>query len=97
MNSLLPELIDRQARRTPEAVAVITGTRNLTYGELDDRAGQLATGLHCAGAVRGSLVAVIMSRQEDLVAMLLSGLAHRVGLRADRPGLPCGAHPADPG
>ena len=72
MSPLLQELIDRQIRRTPTAAAVISGTRTLTYGELDERAEQLAAGLHRAGARRGSLVAVSMTRQADLVATLIA-------------------------
>ncbi|MFJ7243381.1 AMP-binding protein [Kitasatospora sp. NPDC098652] len=43
----LHELVERQARRAPEAVAVRCGGEELTYRELDERAVRLAA--HLAG------------------------------------------------
>ena len=44
-----PALIEAQAARTPEAVAVVCGGEQLTYGALDRRANQLAQLLRARG------------------------------------------------
>ncbi|MFJ3102654.1 amino acid adenylation domain-containing protein [Streptomyces sp. NPDC086835] len=71
----LAELFAAQARRTPEAVAVVgdDGTE-LTYAELDARSGALARRLAAAGAGRESAVAVLQQRSVHLVVSLLAVL-----------------------
>ncbi|GLY02222.1 non-ribosomal peptide synthetase [Actinoplanes sp. NBRC 101535] len=66
-----PDLIARQAARTPGAVAVTDGGRTLTYRRLDERAGRLAGHLAARGVRRGDRVAVLMDRSADLVVALL--------------------------
>ena len=69
--SSLHELIQEQAERTPEAVAVQCAGLRLTYRELDRRANRLAHRLRAAGVARGDLVAICVPRSLDmLVAML---------------------------
>ncbi|MEU4250210.1 amino acid adenylation domain-containing protein [Amycolatopsis sp. NPDC026612] len=66
----LGELFERQARRTPEATAVVCGAEELTYRELAARAAGFAGALAGAGAT-GS-VAVLLRRGADQVAVLLA-------------------------
>ncbi|MFJ5044429.1 amino acid adenylation domain-containing protein [Streptomyces sp. NPDC088719] len=61
-----------QARRTPHAVALRCGDGHLTYAELADRAGRLASALTARGAGRGSLIAVALPRGEALLVALLA-------------------------
>src|SRR5205085_10032240 len=61
------ERVEREAERGPEAVAVVDGERQLTYGELDRRGNALARGLLAAGAGRGKRVAVLMARSAESV------------------------------
>nr|ADU56039.1 hypothetical protein CA37-16 [uncultured organism CA37] len=68
----VPELIARQADRTPDAVAVVDGDRILTYQELDEFAGRLAGRLIGRGVRRGDCVAVMMDRSADLVVTLFA-------------------------
>ncbi|BAU88347.1 cyclic nucleotide binding protein [Streptomyces laurentii] len=63
----LPELFRRQARRTPEATALVRGDLALTYAELDARSDRLA------GALLGRGV-----RPEDRIALLLADRAAHV-------------------
>ncbi|MEU2912238.1 amino acid adenylation domain-containing protein [Streptomyces massasporeus] len=102
------ELFDRQAERTPHAVAVIADDAELTYGALQERSSQLARVLARHGAGPGRLVAVALPRSADLVVALLAiartGAAHvpldpahpaaRIGLilREARPALVVGTH-----
>ncbi|MDR6594684.1 amino acid adenylation domain-containing protein [Saccharothrix longispora] len=67
-------LVERQARRTPDAVAVRHRTGTTTYRELDRRANGLAHALRAGGVGRGTAVAVSLSRGPDLVAAVLGVL-----------------------
>ncbi|MER6197105.1 amino acid adenylation domain-containing protein [Streptomyces sp. NPDC001586] len=70
----VPELFERQAAATPEAVAVVSGARSLTYRELDERANRLANGLIARGAGPETPVALALPRSADLVVALLGVL-----------------------
>ncbi|WP_051926970.1 non-ribosomal peptide synthetase [Streptomyces durhamensis] len=61
----LPELVARQAARTPHAPALDTGARTLSYGELTDRVDRLAGTLARLGAGPGRLVALLRGRGTD--------------------------------
>ena len=65
------EGFEAQARRTPEAPAVVCGNEQLSYGELNARANRLARCLQNLGVGPESLVAVCLERSVDLVAALL--------------------------
>ena len=70
------DLIAEQVARTPNAVAVVSGERVLTYAELDVRARALATRLRAAGAGTGTFVGVCLDRSEHMnVALLAIGMA----------------------
>ena len=66
------ELFERQAERTPDAIAVVSGSDRWTYRELDLRANQLAHRLRAAGAVSRSIVGICVDRSPDMVAGLLA-------------------------
>nr|WP_262987091.1 non-ribosomal peptide synthetase [Streptomyces sp. CBMA156] len=68
------ELVEEQARLTPDAVAVRCGTERLTYRELDRRANRLARHLRARGARPERLVGVCLPRSADLVVALLAVL-----------------------
>ncbi|MFC4531110.1 non-ribosomal peptide synthase/polyketide synthase [Sphaerisporangium dianthi] len=70
----LPGLFAAQARRTPGAPAVRFADTELTYAELDRRAGRLASRLAALGAGPERLVAVALPRSADLVVALLAVL-----------------------
>jgi amino acid adenylation domain-containing protein len=62
---------ERQAKRTPEAVAVEHRGRSITYAELDDRANRIAHRLLAMGVGPECLVGICMARSFDLVAGVL--------------------------
>ncbi|MGB8508409.1 MAG: amino acid adenylation domain-containing protein, partial [Pyrinomonadaceae bacterium] len=72
--SCIHHLFERQAARTPEALAVICGDETLTYGELDARSNRLAHRLVGCGVGTGSLVALCLDRSADLLVSVLAVL-----------------------
>ncbi len=71
----VPELFEAQAARTPDAVAVVAGGDQLTYGELDARATRLAWRLVTEhGVGPESVVAVFMERAPELIVAILAVL-----------------------
>ncbi|OXM56486.1 non-ribosomal peptide synthetase [Amycolatopsis thailandensis] len=71
---VLHELFAARAARTPDAVAVTSGSTELTYGELDRRANRLAHRLIEEGAGPERLVALRLPRSADLVVAVLAVL-----------------------
>ncbi|MFP5284432.1 MAG: amino acid adenylation domain-containing protein, partial [Thermoanaerobaculia bacterium] len=80
--------IEDQAGRSPEAVAVAFEGEELTYGELDRRAGRLARRLQALGCGPESRVGVLLERSCELLVALLGILkagAAYVPLDPDHP------------
>ncbi|MER8041680.1 amino acid adenylation domain-containing protein [Streptomyces sp. NPDC094032] len=73
----VPEWFRAQAARTPDAAAVLQGSRRITYAELDARVDRLAARLRGLGAGPERLVAVAMGRTPELLVALLA--VHRTG------------------
>ncbi|MET8845034.1 amino acid adenylation domain-containing protein [Streptomyces rubiginosohelvolus] len=70
----LTELLDRQARATPDAVAVTFEDTRVTYRELAERSGRLARLLTERGAGPERFVAVAVPRSPELVVALVAVL-----------------------
>jgi amino acid adenylation domain-containing protein len=68
----LHELIEAQARATPDAIAVTSEDGKLTYRELDSRANALARVLVLRGVRPGSRVGVCMERSSELMISLIA-------------------------
>jgi amino acid adenylation domain-containing protein len=68
------QLIEQQAARTPQAIAVEAAGVRLTYRELNQRANRLARTLRQAGVTPGMLVALCVERTVDMVAAPLAVL-----------------------
>ncbi|MBP2479340.1 amino acid adenylation domain-containing protein [Crossiella equi] len=67
------------AASRPHAVAVVHGGRQLTYGELDRAANQVAHHLHGYGVRRDDLVGVAIERGVDVVVAILGVLKAGAG------------------
>ncbi len=70
-DSTLHGLIEAQARRTPDAPALIFAGETLSYRGLDRRANGLAHHLRAQGVAAGTLVGVCMERSVEMVVALL--------------------------
>ncbi|MFI6876349.1 amino acid adenylation domain-containing protein [Streptomyces sp. NPDC050400] len=70
----LIDLFEEQARRRPDATAVVCGEQTLSYRDLDRRANQLARLLTGSGAGPGAFVGVSLPRSVDLPVALLAVL-----------------------
>ncbi len=68
---LLHEFFEAQARRTPDAVALIGGAERLTYRELDERADRVARRLRALGVGPEVRVGVFLQRTPKPVDLLL--------------------------
>ncbi len=69
--SSLHDLFEEQVKRTPNAVAVVYGREEYTYGELNERANRIAKYLRNLGAGPDIFVGVCIERSLDLVAALV--------------------------
>ncbi|QYC41605.1 Dimodular nonribosomal peptide synthase [Nonomuraea coxensis DSM 45129] len=82
------DLFEEQARRTPQATAVVSGRVRLSYRELDERANRIAHWLRERGAGPERVVGVRMERSDWLVAALLGVWKAGAAYLPLDPGLP---------
>ncbi|HEY0603314.1 MAG TPA: SDR family NAD(P)-dependent oxidoreductase, partial [Herpetosiphonaceae bacterium] len=84
----LHELIEEQARRTPDAIAVTFEAAQLTYAELNARSNRLARYLRALGVTLESRVAIFMERSLELPVALLAVLKAGAAYVPIDPGYP---------
>jgi amino acid adenylation domain-containing protein len=70
-NKCLHEFVEEQARRTPEATAVVFEDKRLTYRQLNERTNQLAHYLQSLGVGPDIMVGVCVERSLEMVVGLL--------------------------
>ena len=73
-DSCVHHLVAEQARRTPDAIALIDGRAQLSYSELDERIARLATYLRELGVGPDVLAVVCIERSIDMMVALLAVL-----------------------
>lgn len=66
------DTFERHARQTPDAVAAIDETQELSYGALNARANRLARRLLAEGVAAGDIIAVAVPRSIELVVAWLA-------------------------
>ncbi len=71
---LLHELFERQADARPGHIALACDTARMAYGELEQKANQLARHLRARGVRRGSFVGLLLPRSMDVYVTLLAAL-----------------------
>ena len=70
-DSCVHELIEAQVARTPDAIAVVGGDKQITYAELNRRANQLAHHLQSLGVGPDALVGICVERSIEMLIGLL--------------------------
>ncbi len=70
----LHDLFAAQARRTPDATALLFEEQRLSYGELEAKANQLARHLLSLGLQPGEMVGVCLPRSPEMVVAVLAAL-----------------------
>ncbi|HEX2926937.1 MAG TPA: amino acid adenylation domain-containing protein [Ruminiclostridium sp.] len=70
-------LFEEQASRNPGAVAVVKGAEQLSYGELDRRANQLANYLTALGVGPETIVGIYIDRSIDMLIAIVG--VHKAG------------------
>ncbi|WP_366294821.1 amino acid adenylation domain-containing protein [Paenibacillus sp. AN1007] len=70
----IDQLIRRQAKLTPDEVAVIWEDKSYTYSELDAKSDLLAAALRRKGVLPGTIAGVMVTRSIHLIAALLGVL-----------------------
>ncbi|HMG74244.1 MAG TPA: amino acid adenylation domain-containing protein [Pyrinomonadaceae bacterium] len=70
----LHQLFEQQCERTPESLALVSGTTKLTYEELNARANQVAQHLLTFGVRAETLVGILMEHSVEMVVSLLGVL-----------------------
>ncbi|MBW4698402.1 MAG: amino acid adenylation domain-containing protein [Aphanocapsa lilacina HA4352-LM1] len=68
------ELLTAQLKRTPQAIAVVDGQEQLSYEQLDERAGRLAGYLRGLGVGVGVRVGVLVERSVAMVVAVVAVL-----------------------
>ncbi|MDX6264756.1 MAG: hypothetical protein QOH84_6444, partial [Kribbellaceae bacterium] len=84
----LHTLFEQQVARTPDAIALIQGDREISYGELDRRSNAVAWQLVDLGVKPGQLVAVRVARGAELVVAVLAVLKSGAAYLPLDPGVP---------
>ncbi|MET9663557.1 amino acid adenylation domain-containing protein, partial [Streptomyces sp. NPDC006510] len=84
----LADAFQQQAARTPDSVAVTFQGTELSYAELDERAGRLARLLIQRGAAPEQFVAIALTRSADLLVAVLAVLKSGAAYLPVDPGYP---------
>lgn len=70
-NHTIVDLFCEQARKTPDAIAVMIGDKRLTYRALDEQSSQLAHYLLAQGVQTETLVGICLERSLDMIIGIL--------------------------
>ena len=73
----VPDLLRNPAKRFPDRLAVIEGSRRLTFAEVDRRADQLAAALQARGIEPGDRVALLAMNELEYLEIQVA--AQRLG------------------
>ena len=66
-NEFIHQVFEAQAERTPDAIAIASGEQQITYGELNKRANQVAYDLQRFGVGPDVVVGLLMEQSIEMV------------------------------
>lgn len=89
-NQCIHELFEEQAEKRPDAVAVIFEGKQLTYGQLNKKANQLAHYLNAQGVGPEALVGICVERSLEMIIAVLGILKAGAAYLPIDPELPTG-------
>jgi non-ribosomal peptide synthetase component F len=92
VNTAIHRAIENQGAARPDAIAIVDGSRSLTYRELNLRANNLARHLIRCGFTRGATAIVKMERSTELAVTLLAILKAGGAYAWARPGSAAALH-----
>ncbi|WP_329568318.1 AMP-binding protein [Kitasatospora sp. NBC_01266] len=91
---LFPDAFSAQVARTPDQVALVHGSRTVSYADLEDYSNRLARLLISRGAGPGELVALALPRSADQLIAILAVLKSGAGYLSPGLGPSLGLSPA---
>ncbi|MBE6052212.1 MAG: amino acid adenylation domain-containing protein [Clostridium sp.] len=68
---LLHELFEKQVEKNPDEIALIDGSRSITYKELNDKANSLAGFINEKGMGKNTIIGVMLDNSIELIISLL--------------------------
>ncbi len=71
-NACIHELFESQAQKMPQATALVFGQQRITYGELNQRANQLAHRLRKHGVPPDTLIGLCLDRSPEMIVAMLA-------------------------
>ncbi|WP_158287213.1 non-ribosomal peptide synthetase [Mesobacillus foraminis] len=81
-------LFEQQALKSPERVAIVFGSDEITYGALNNRANQLARALRIKGIENNQIVGLLFEKSIDMVVAILGVLKAGAAYMPIDPGFP---------
>ncbi|HKR12256.1 MAG TPA: amino acid adenylation domain-containing protein [Pyrinomonadaceae bacterium] len=70
----IPDIVELEAARRPDAIAIESADENITYAQLNERANRIAARLQQQGVGPESFVGVMLERSSNLVVAILATL-----------------------
>ena len=85
----LPEYFEQTCDRRPDDIAVICGTSQFSYQELDSQANRLAHFLILSGVEKGDLFGILLEHSLQTYVALLGNTQSRCSIHPTRSGVSC--------
>ena len=70
----IAELFERQAKETPNNIAIKFENKNLTFKELNEKSNSLANYLRSSGVTRNNIIGIMCKRSLELIVGILASL-----------------------
>ncbi|MDB6059427.1 MAG: Malonyl CoA-acyl carrier protein transacylase, partial [Verrucomicrobiales bacterium] len=71
-NATIHDLFEEQVRRVPDAIALVSGEKTISYRELNERANAIANHVRGCGVTANSLVGISAERSPEMIIGLLA-------------------------